>query len=203
MARQQPAPTFFATPAELRAWLHEHHAEATELMVGYYKKGSGRSSITWPESVDEALCFGWIDGVRRSIDAESYMIRFTPRQPRSTWSAVNIKRVEELTARGLMHPAGLSAYAARVEARSGTYAYEQGDAIQLGEAHEQEFRASPAAWEFFQNQAPSYRKAAVWWVVSAKRDETRRKRLATLIADSGEGRRVGALTPPKARASST
>lgn len=198
-----PAPTFFATPAELRAWLQEHHAVAAELMVGYFKKGSGRPSITWPESVDEALCFGWIDGVRRSIDDASYMIRFTPRQRRSIWSAVNIKRVEELTAQRLMQPAGLDAYAARVEARSGIYAHEQGDEVELGDAFEQEFRANPAAWEWFQHQAPSYRKAAVWWVVSAKRDETRRKRLATLIADSGDGRQVGALTPPGARAPST
>jgi uncharacterized protein YdeI (YjbR/CyaY-like superfamily) len=188
------APTFFATPADFRAWLEAHHETNQELWVGYYKKGSGRPSLTWPESVDEALCFGWIDGVRKSIDEVSYTIRFTPRKPGSTWSAVNIKRVEALTAMGLMRPAGLTAFAERVEEKSGIYAYEQRQVAELSEAQDAQFRANPTAWEFFQSQAPSYRRAAVWWVASAKKEETRQKRLATLIADSAQGRTVPPLT---------
>ena len=203
MERQQPAPVFFPTPDEFRAWLEAHHADATELMVGFHKKGSGRPSITWPESVDAALCFGWIDGVRKSIDDASYMIRFTPRKPRSTWSAVNITRAEELAAEGLMHPAGLRAFNARTEDRSRTYSYEQDGAVELEDAVAREFQSYPEAWAFFQGQPPSYRKAAIWWVMSAKREETKRKRLTTLIADSGEGRRVRSLTPPAARMPTT
>lgn len=187
-------PTFFATPAEFRAWLEGHHETAGELWVGFYKKGSGRPSITWPESVDEALCFGWIDGVRKGIDETSYAIRFTPRRPRSIWSAVNVKRVGELTELGRMRPAGLAAFAGRAEERSGVYAYEQGDAAALDAADEGQFRANARAWEFFQGQAAWYRRAAIWWVVSAKRKETRRKRLATLIADSEQGRTIRQLT---------
>lgn len=187
-------PRFFATSEEFRAWLEEHHADATELWVGYYKKGSGRPSLTWPESVDEALCFGWIDGVRKSIDAESYAIRFTPRRAGSTWSAVNIKRVQELKELGRMTPAGLEAFAARAEERSGIYAYEQRGGAELGEEFEALFRAHAEAWAFFQAQPAGYRKTATWWVVSAKREETRRKRLATLIADSASGRTIAPLT---------
>ncbi len=189
-------PTFFPTPADFRAWLEEHHDEAKELLVGFYKKGSGKPSITWPESVDEALCFGWIDGVRKGIDDESYTIRFTPRKPRSNWSAVNIKRVAELTRLGLMRPAGLKAFEQRVEAKSGVYSFEQGDDVRLEEAHEEQFRANAQAWEFFQAQPPGYRKAAICWVVSAKKAETRLRRLATLIDDSQHGRRVAMLTSP-------
>ncbi len=189
-------PTFFPTPADFRAWLEEHHDEAKELLVGFYKKGSGKPSITWPESVDEALCFGWIDGVRKSLGEDSYTIRFTPRKPRSIWSAVNIKRVEELTRLGLMRPAGLKAFEQRVEAKSGVYSFEQGDDVRLEEAHAEQFRANAKAWEFFQAQPPGYRKAAIWWVVSAKKAETRLRRLATLIDDSEHGRRVALLTRP-------
>lgn len=189
-------PTFFATPADFRVWLEVHHAKSPELWVGYYKKGSGRPSLTWPESVDEALCFGWIDGIRKSIDEVSYAIRFTPRKVDSTWSAVNIKRVEELTALGLMRPAGLAAFEKRVKEKSGIYAYEQRQAAELSQAQTAQFRANPAAWEFFQSQPPSYRKAAVWWVVSAKKEETGQKRLAALIADSAQGRTVPPLTRP-------
>lgn len=189
-------PTFFATPADFRAWLEAHHAERQELWVGYYKKGSGQPSLTWPESVDEALCFGWIDGIRKSIDEVSYTIRFTPRKADSTWSAVNIKRVGELTALGLMRPAGQAAFEKRAEEKSGIYAYEQRQVAELSEAQIAQFRATPPAWEFFQSQAPSYRKTAVWWVVSAKKEETRQKRLATLIADSAQGRTVPPLTRP-------
>jgi len=192
-------PTFFATASEFRAWLEEHHREARELWVGFYKKGSGKPSITWPEAVDQALCFGWIDGVRKSIDDVAYANRFTPRRARSAWSAVNVKRVEELTKLGLMRPAGLEAFAQRTEDRSGTYSYEQRDAARLEPSYEREFRANEKAWEFFRAQPPWYRRAATWWVVSAKKEETRLRRLATLIDDSEHGRTVRPLTPPTKR----
>lgn len=188
--------TFFATPDDFRAWLEANHETAQELWVGFHKKGSGRPSITWPESVDEALCFGWIDGLRRSIDEASYAIRFTPRQARSTWSAVNIGRVEELTRLGRVRPAGLRAFAARAGDRSEIYAYEQRRGAELDQESERRFRANGKAWEFFQAQPPSYRKAASWWVVSAKKEETRQRRLATLIEDSEHGRTVRPLTRP-------
>ena len=187
-------PTFFATPFEFRTWLEEHHDTTQELWVGFYKKGSGKPSITWLEAVDEALCFGWIDGLRRGIDDVSYAIRFTPRKRGSIWSAVNVQRVEELTSLGLMRPPGLKAFEARTEAKSGIYAYEQRDAAELDEAYEQQFRANQKAWDFFQAQAAWYRKAATWWVISAKKEETRRKRLATLIEDSEHGRTIAPLT---------
>ena len=189
-------PIFFPTPADFRAWLAEHHTTSTELLVGFYKKGSGQPSITWPESVDEALCFGWIDGVTRNRDATSYIIRFTPRKARSTWSAVNIARVAELTREGRMQPAGLRAFEARTEDNSNIYAYEQAN-VALTEADEQQFQANPAAWAFFQAQPAGYRRTATWWVISAKREETRRKRLATLINDSAEGRTLAQLTRPR------
>jgi uncharacterized protein YdeI (YjbR/CyaY-like superfamily) len=187
---------FFETPATFRAWLEAHYATTQELWVGYYKKGSGQPSITWPESVDEALCFGWIDGLRKSIDDVSYRIRFTPRKPRSTWSAVNVQRVAELTAQGRMHQAGLDVFAQRAEAKTGIYAYEQRQTAGLDAASEQQFQANGAAWAFFQSQPAGYRKTAIWWVVSAKRDETRRKRLATLIDDAAHGRTIKELTRP-------
>jgi uncharacterized protein YdeI (YjbR/CyaY-like superfamily) len=196
---QAPA-TFFATPAEFRAWLEAHHNQSTELWVGFHKKGSGLPSMTWPEAVDEALCFGWIDGVRKSLGETSYVIRFTPRKARSTWSAVNIARVKELAAVGRMRPTGLRAFETRTEEKSGIYSYEQGDLPELDDIYERQFRANHGAWEFFQAQAGSYRKAAIWWVVSAKREETRQKRLRTLIDHSAAGRRLASLTPPSARA---
>jgi uncharacterized protein YdeI (YjbR/CyaY-like superfamily) len=189
-------PNFFATPDEFRAWLEKYHDSAREVLVGYYKTGSSRPSMTWPQSVDEALCFGWIDGVRKRIDDERYMIRFTPRKPGSNWSAVNVARVKELTELGLMRPAGLNAFQERAEAKTGVYAYEQRDAAALDAAEDREFRANPQAWAFFQARPPSYRTAAIWWVVSAKKPETRRKRLATLIDDSANGRTVKPLTRP-------
>ncbi|MGH3034602.1 MAG: YdeI/OmpD-associated family protein [Gaiellaceae bacterium] len=193
-------PTFFATPAEFRTWLEEHHGETRELWVGFYKKGSGKPSISWPEAVDEALCFGWIDGVRKSIDDVAYANRFTPRKRRSTWSARNIRRAQELADRGLMHPAGLEAFEARAEEdKTGIYSYEQKDAAELGQVYERQFRANESAWAFFRAQAAWYRRAAVWWVVSAKREETRLKRLATLIEDSEHGRTIPALTRPTKR----
>lgn len=185
---------FFATPADLREWLEHNHATAQELWAGFYKKGTGRPSITWPESVDEALCFGWIDGIRKGIDDTSYTIRFTPRKPSSIWSTVNIRRVGELAELGRMQPAGLAAFAKRKEEKSGIYSHEQRDAAVLEAESEQQFRANQAAWEFFQAQPASYRKAAIWWVVSAKQEVTRHKRLATLIDDSAHSRTIAPLT---------
>jgi uncharacterized protein YdeI (YjbR/CyaY-like superfamily) len=182
-------PQFFATPAAFRAWLEQHHTGEQALWVGFYKVGSGRPSITWPEAVDEALCFGWIDGVRKGIDDASYMIRFTHRKPRSIWSSVNIRRAEELASQGRMHPAGLSAFEQRRENLSRRYSYEQADPA-LDPAEEQLFRGNAGAWDFFQAQAKSYRKAAIWWVVSAKQAATRQRRLATLIEDSAQRRTI-------------
>jgi uncharacterized protein YdeI (YjbR/CyaY-like superfamily) len=193
-AKSPIAPRFFATPADFRAWFDEHHETAGELLVGFYKKGSGKPSITWPEAVDEALCAGWIDGVRKSIDADSYTIRFTPRKPRSIWSAVNMRRIEELTGLGRMRAAGLRAFEKRSAAKSAIYAYEQRHAAQLEEAHERQFRANQAAWDWFHAQAAWYRRNSTWWVVSAKREETRLKRLATLIACSEQGKKLDRLS---------
>ena len=190
------SPVFFATPSEFRAWLQEYHATTRELWVGYYKKASGRPSITWPESVEEALCYGWIDGLRKSIDDASYMIRFTPRKPDSNWSAVNIRRVGELTEQDRMQPAGLAAFARRQDETSAIYSYEQREQASLDKAEEQQLRANPDAWQFFQDQPRSYRQAAIRWVLSAKKAETRQSRLARLIDDSAQGRTVPPLTRP-------
>jgi uncharacterized protein YdeI (YjbR/CyaY-like superfamily) len=192
-------PTFFATPSEFRAWLEEHHATAKELLVGFHKKGSGKPSITWPEAVDEALCFGWIDSVRKRIDDTSYSNRFTPRTVRSTWSAVNIKRAEDLIERGRMRPAGRKAFKARTVDQSAVYSYEQRAKAKLGGEFERQFRSNTRAWEFFRAQPPGYRTTATYWVVSAKREETRRRRLATLIDDSAHERTVRPLTSPAKR----
>jgi uncharacterized protein YdeI (YjbR/CyaY-like superfamily) len=181
---------FFATPADFRTWLRVHHGGTSELWVGFYKKGSGRPSITWPESVDEALCVGWIDGLRKTIDAESYKIRFTPRKVTSNWSAVNIGRAKELTKQGRMRPAGLKAFELRKEEKSGIYAYENRKTAVLGTAAEKRFRSRPKAWDFFQSQPGSYRQTATWWVVTAKREETRQQRLEKLIAQSEAGKRI-------------
>jgi uncharacterized protein YdeI (YjbR/CyaY-like superfamily) len=189
-------PTFFTTPADFRAWFEKHHETETELIVGFYKKASGRPSITWHEAVGEALCFGWIDGITHRIDDESYTIRFTPRKPTSNWSAVNIQRVGELAAAGLMRPAGIAAFERRSEARSGIYAYEQRHEASLEPEQEREFRANEQAWAFFEAQPPGYRQTAVYWVVSAKREDTRSRRLATLIDDSASGRRLRHLSRP-------
>lgn len=187
-------PVFFATADAFGEWLAQHHESERELLVGYYKKGSGLPSMTWPESVDEALCYGWIDGVRKSRDADSYTIRFTPRKVGSIWSAVNIGRVEELTALGRMLPAGLRAFAARREDRSAVYSHEQAEEATLSAEEESRFRAEPEAWAFFEKQPPSYRKAAIWNIVSAKKEETRLRRLRTLIEESAAGRRTGQWT---------
>ena len=182
-------PKFFKTPAAFRKWLATNHDKAKELFVGFYKKGSGKPSITWPESVDEALCFGWIDGVRKTIDDESYMIRFSPRKPESIWSAVNIRNVERLTKEKRMQPTGLKAYEARKEYRSGIYAYEQ-RSPELVEPYLGKLKRNRAAWKFFQAQPPYYRKTMNWWIVSAKQEETRLKRLDKLIEESAAGRRI-------------
>ncbi|TDG00235.1 YdeI/OmpD-associated family protein [Paenibacillus piri] len=187
-------PLFFTEPSEFRAWLEAHHDQAAEQWVGYYKKGSGKPSVTWPESVDEALCFGWIDGLRKSIDESSYMIRFTPRKPGSIWSAVNIERVKELTGLGLMRPEGLRAFEGRKQNKSAIYAHEQKGAAELDEAYERQFRANPKAWAFFQTQAAWYRKTAIWKIVSAKKEETKLRRLAELIEYSEQGRPVPSLS---------
>lgn len=189
-------PKFFKTPSDFRKWLAAHHHSETELWVGFYKKDSGKASITWPQSVDEALCFGWIDGIRKNIDEVSYKIRFTPRKQRSTWSAVNIKRVGELTEQGLVQEAGLKAFAARQENKSGIYSYEQ-RSPELPAQYAKRLKKNAAAWKFFQTQPPSYRKAVNWWVVSAKQEETSLKRLDKLIDDSAEGRRIPQFRPMK------
>jgi uncharacterized protein YdeI (YjbR/CyaY-like superfamily) len=190
--------TFFKSAAEWRVWLEANHDKATELVVGFYKKDSGRQNMTYQESLDQALAFGWIDGIRRSIDENAYSMRFTPRKPRSTWSAINIKRVGELIERGLMHPAGLKAFNERDATKQGRYSNEQ-EKIELPPEYEAQFRANAQAWEHFQSRPPSYRKTATWWVISAKQEATRLKRLATLIEDSAAGRKIAPLTPPKER----
>ena len=192
-------PTFFATAAEFRRWLEANHATAPELLVGFHKTHTGRPSMTWTESVREALCFGWIDGIRRSLGDESYTIRFTPRKPRSIWSLRNVQHVEELIGEGRMTPAGLAAYEARKPERTGIYSFEHRQSARLEPGQEERFRADPAAWDFFQAQPPSYRKTAIYWVVSAKREDTRARRLAQLIEDSAAGRRLAQLTAPSRR----
>jgi uncharacterized protein YdeI (YjbR/CyaY-like superfamily) len=189
-------PTFFPTPAAFRTWLEEHHAHADALWVGYYKVGSGKPSITWPESVDEALCFGWIDGVRKSVDEFSYTIRFTARKPGSIWSSINIKRAQGLIERGLMQPAGLKAYEARKENKSGIYSYEQ-RSVDLPEPYNGLLKANEAAWRFFQTQPAYYRKAVSWWIISARKEETRLKRLEKLMTHSVRGQRLPEFKPRK------
>jgi uncharacterized protein YdeI (YjbR/CyaY-like superfamily) len=180
---------FFREPSLFRRWLEKHHATAEELWVGYHKKDSGRPSLTWPESVDEALCFGWIDGLRKSVNGASYAIRFTPRRAGSTWSAVNIGRAQNLIAQGRMQPAGLAAYEARREHKSGIYSYEQ-RILDLPEPYRGMLKDRKTAWEFFQGQPPSYRRTASWWISSAKREATRLGRLRKLIRYCAVGHRL-------------
>ena len=187
-------PTFFATPAKLRAWLLANHDACDELWVGFYKRGSGKPSITWPESVDAALCFGWIDGVRKRLDEERYVIRFTPRKPRSIWSAINVKRVAALIEAGLMHPAGNAAFAQRSKNRTGVYSFEQEKPVALDAPFQKRLQENSAAWAFFSAQAPWYRRTASFWVMSAKKADTREKRLEILIADCAAGRTIKPLT---------
>ena len=188
-------PLFFASAAEWRAWLEEHHETATEVVVGFHKKKTGKPSMTWSEAVDQALCFGWIDGIRRSQGPDAYSNRFTPRKPTSNWSNVNVAKVEALTKQGLMRPAGVAAFARRRPAGTGVYSFETGD-DGLGE-YEAELRRDEEAWAWFESQPPGYRRQAAHWVRSAKREETRRSRLATLIADSRAGDRIKPLRRPE------
>lgn len=180
---------FFASADDFRSWLAENHDVVGELWVGYWKKSTGVPSLTWPESVDEALCYGWIDGVRKSVDGDRYKIRFTPRRPRSIWSAVNLKRVPELIEAGLMEAPGMAVYEARDPERTNQYSFERENA-KLTEEQEAAFRANPDAWAFFQSQPPGYRKLVTHWVTSAKRESTRARRLARLMEDSANGLRI-------------
>lgn len=180
---------FFKTPADLRKWFRANHAKADELWVGYYKKDSGKASVTWPESVDEALCVGWIDGIRKRLDEHSYVIRFTPRRPGSVWSSVNITRVGELTKAKRMQPAGLDAFAARKPNKSGIYAYEQ-RRPQLEEPYAALMRKNAAACEFFDQQPPYYRKTMSWFIMSAKKEETRMARLQKLMDACAKGKKL-------------
>jgi uncharacterized protein YdeI (YjbR/CyaY-like superfamily) len=188
-------PVFFATPKDFRRWLTANHASTAELLVGYYKKDSGRPSMTWPESVDEALCFGWIDGIRRARNAQSYTIRFTPRRQRSTWSAINVRRAKAMIKEGRMTPAGNAAFRKRKANRIGVYSYEQRP-VDLTPPYRNLLRRNTSAWKFYQSQPPSYRKAAAWWILSAAREETRAKRLQQLLIDSEKGLRIAPLRPP-------
>ena len=186
------APTFFKTPAALRRWFKTHHATSAELWIGFYKKGSGRGGVAYRQALDEALCFGWIDGMVRRVDELSYMQRFTPRRPRSTWSAANVAKVTALVAEGRMQPAGLAAFERRMPDRSAVYSYEQRQAAALSPTERRAVKADPAAWRFFGAQPPSYKRSVAWWIQSAKKAETRGRRLAVLIDCSARGR----LVPP-------
>jgi len=189
-------PVFFSSPIEMREWLEKNHATADELWVGYFKKSSNLPSLTWPESVDEALCYGWIDGVRKRVDDTRYQIRFTPRRPGSIWSSVNVQHAEALIEQGRMQAAGLKAFQARQENRSGIYSYEQ-RSTELEEPYNSLLRQNQAAWGFLQAQSPSYKKAVSWWIISAKKEETRSRRLEKLIEYSSRGLTVPELTRPK------
>jgi uncharacterized protein YdeI (YjbR/CyaY-like superfamily) len=186
-------PVFFANQYDFRKWLEENHQKETALLVGFYKVKSGKPSMSWSQSVDQAICFGWIDGIRKSIDQDSYCIRFTPRKPTSIWSAINIKKVEVLTKQGLMQAAGLEIFKLRKEHKSGIYAYEN-EAIKLPDDFEQKFKANNKAWTFFQSLPPSYHKPALKWVMSAKQETTRLKRLDELINDSEAERKIKSLS---------
>jgi uncharacterized protein YdeI (YjbR/CyaY-like superfamily) len=192
-------PLYFLTAADFRQWLERNGGSRAELWVGFYKKTSGRPSISYPEAVAEALCFGWIDGVRKSISADAYTIRFTPRKPKSQWSAVNIKRVRRLSHSGRMRPAGLKAFEGAT-GQERKYSFEQRHESHFAPADERHFRANGKAWTYFQAQPPWYRRTATFWVVGAKKEETRQRRLATLIADSAAHRSIKPLTRPSQNA---
>lgn len=185
-------PTFFPDQLDFRKWLDENHNKKTELLVGFYKVGSGKPSMTWSESVDHAICYGWIDGVRRSIDKDSYSIRFTPRKATSIWSNINIKKVEELTKQGLMKPAGIASFEKRTESKSGIYSFER-DPLGLSKEFEEKFKANKKAWDLFKTMAPSYQKTAIHTVMNAKQEKTRLSRLDELIQDSEEGIKIKKL----------
>ncbi|MDB4916087.1 MAG: hypothetical protein JWM95_3731 [Gemmatimonadetes bacterium] len=190
------SPRFFSTPEKFRAWLEKHHARETELLVGLYRVGSGKPCMTWPESVDEALCFGWIDGVRKTIDDTSYSIRFTPRKTTSIWSNVNIRKVGVLLEQGRMAPAGIAAWEKRDPQRSGIYSFEREAAV-FDKNALRAFKANRAAWAFFTAQAPYYQRLATFYVVGAKRPETRARRLLTLIERSANGERLAQFLQTK------
>lgn len=185
-------PVFFPSQEDFRSWFENNYQSATEVLVGYYKLKTGKPCMTWSESVDQAICFGWIDGIRRTIDDESYCIRFTPRRATSVWSAVNIKKVEELKEKGLMKPAGLAAYNLRKDDKSVIYSYENSEPV-LSPEFEKQFKANEKAWNFFQTLSPSIRKISIRWVMSAKQEITRQKRLNELISDSESGRKIKGL----------
>jgi len=180
---------FFQTPKDFRNWLEKNHKTEKEIVVGFYKIGSLKKSITWSEAVDQALCFGWIDSVRRSIDDESYSNRFTPRKSTSIWSAINIKKVEDLTKAGLMKHVGLEAFSLRKKEKSGVYSHETDD-VKLSEEYEKQFKDHQKAWEFFQKQAPSYKKITIHWIMSAKQEKTRISRLEKAISESEKEKRI-------------
>lgn len=186
---------FFESPLDFRRWLKTEHQKTSELWIGFYKKSSGKPSITYPEALDEALCFGWIDGVRKSVDTDAYMQRFTPRRPNSQWSAVNIRHVERLTKAGRMTSAGLRVFEG-AKSQSRKYSYEQRNHARLSTADERQFRANRMAWDFFQAQPPWYRRTTTFWIISAKRKETRKSRLSTLISDSEHGEWIKGLQRP-------
>ena len=185
-------PKFFATPALFRTWLEKNHATADELIVGFYKKASGKKSITYAEALDEALCFGWIDGVKRSLNETSYTQRFTPRRARSIWSLVNVKHVERLKKEGRMHPSGIAAYEQRDPKRTGIYAFENAP-LEISQEYEREFRKTKGAWEYFQTYPPYLKKTVSYWVMSAKKEETRTARLQKLIESCAKGERIGTV----------
>jgi uncharacterized protein YdeI (YjbR/CyaY-like superfamily) len=187
--KRLPAPMYFAAPSAMRDWFHANGRSA-ELRIGFYTLASGRPSITWPQAVNEALCVGWVDGVRHRIDEDRYQIRFTPRKPNSIWSAVNIERVRVLTEEGRMQPAGAAAFARRVEKRSRIYSYEQAEAGALSPKELKTFKSNKSAWAFFEAQPPSYRKKLLWRIVSAKQQATREKRIAALVSASAKGLRL-------------
>lgn len=181
--------TFFATQAEFRKWLEKYHKEKTELIVGFYKVKSNKPSMTWSQSVDQALCFGWIDGIRKSIDSESYSIRFTPRRKNSNWSDINIKKVEELTKAGLMTSEGMKAFQIRKETNSRIYSFE-GKPVLLAPDYQNRFEKNKLAWDFFKKQSPSYKKAVTHWIMSAKQEKTKQSRLEKTIKASGQQKKL-------------
>ncbi|HEX5601205.1 MAG TPA: YdeI/OmpD-associated family protein [Pyrinomonadaceae bacterium] len=187
-------PKFFSSPEKFRQWLERNHDSATELLLGFHKKSSGKKSITYAEALDEALCFGWIDGVRKNLNETSYTIRFTPRKPTSIWSNVNVKHVERLRKEGRMHAAGLEAYERRNPERTGIYSFENRPR-ELSPEYEKIFRLNKAAWKFFQEQPPGYKRLMVFRAMSAKKEETRLRRLQQLIESSEKGERMGILKP--------
>ena len=189
-------PKYFKSPSDFRHWLELNHARETELWVGFFNRASGKGGLTYPEALDEALCFGWIDGLKKRVDEFRYTQRFTPRRPTSTWSLVNVRHVERLTQAGRMSPAGLQAFAARKPAKTGIYSFEN-PARSLSPELERQFQSESAAWNFFQRQPPGYRRTATWWVMSAKQEETRARRVARLIADSRQERRLGLISGRK------